>query len=312
MVSESSHGISPSFSSYSTQHCRDGVGVQRLGVVRKGPPNPYGFSGGINGESLLALSHLYPRGPHWRAALHPSSARAWWPLSWWLLAPGAASLLVDSCQSPAHGLGMCCYLVQELSSLQPFFHLTSAYRPCTLLDIVANKERPYVMSIVVMHKSIAVCLGGQWSLNLLPFTVWSLSAQWTASLFATIVPHSLKHLSLKSLQRQINCHCECKPANREMGAGLENTEFSMKSKRSCSRPWKTCVRSLVLFKNPQEKPAIPLPPVMVLPGILHETLGPLEGPEFLKAPQRAWAITDVNICKNPFCLGADGNLHPIT
>lgn len=85
----------------------------------------------------------------------------------------------------------------------------------TLVYIVKNKQRPYVMSIVIAYKSFAVCLGDQWSLNLPLFTVWSLSVQWTASLFSTIVPHSLKHLSLKCLQRQINCHQEFKPGNWE-------------------------------------------------------------------------------------------------
>lgn len=71
------------------------------------------------------------------------------------------------------------------------------------------------MSIVIAYKSFAVCLGDQWSLNLPLFTVWSLSVQWTASLFSTIVPHSLKHLSLKCLQRQINCHQEFKSGKWE-------------------------------------------------------------------------------------------------
>lgn len=83
------------------------------------------------------------------------------------------------------------------------------------VHIVKNKQRPYVMSIVMAYKSFAVRLGDQWSLNLPLFTVWSLSVQWTASLFSTIVPHSLKHLSLKCLQRQINCHQEFKPGNWE-------------------------------------------------------------------------------------------------
>lgn len=88
----------------------------------------------------------------------------------------------------------------------------------TLVYIVENKQRPYVMPIVIVYKSLAVLLGDQWSLNLPLFTVWSLSVQWTAFLFSTIVPHSLKHLSLKCLQRQINCHQEFKPGNwEEMG-----------------------------------------------------------------------------------------------
>lgn len=90
------------------------------------------------------------------------------------------------------------------------------------------------MSIVIIYKSVAVCSGEQWSLNLLLFTVWSLSVQWTAPLFLTIVPHSLKHLSLKWLQRQINCHWEFKPANWGNGKGYEDTRFYMKSKRSSS------------------------------------------------------------------------------
>lgn len=139
------------------------------------------------------------------------------------------------------------HLVQEFSSLQPFFHLTYVYCPRTLLNIVENKQRPYVMSIVAIHKSVAVSLGEQWSLNLLPFTVWSLSAQWTAPLFSTIVPHSLKHLSLKCLQRQINCHWECKPANGEMGAA-GRTQIVYEIQKELLSLWKTSVRSLALFK----------------------------------------------------------------
>lgn len=71
--------------------------------------------------------------------------------------------------------------------------------------------------------------------------------------------------------------------------------------------WKAWVGSGVLFQRPQEKPEIPFLSVTLLPGILH-----LKGPKFQKPPQGAWDITDVNICKNPFCLGADGNLHPTT
>lgn len=65
---------------------------------------------------------------------------------------------------------------------------------------------------------------------------------------------------------------------------------------------------MALFENPQEKPEMPFLSVMVLPGILRETSGRLKCPKFQKVPQRAWDITDVNICKNSFCLGADGNL----
>lgn len=87
--------------------------------------------------------------------------------------------------------------------------------PRTLLYIVKNKQRPYVISIVLVYKSFTVLLGDQWSLNLPLFTVWSLSVQWTAFLFSTIVSHSLKHLSLKCLERQINCHWEFKSGNWE-------------------------------------------------------------------------------------------------
>lgn len=93
-----------------------------------------------------------------------------------------------------------------------------------LVYIVENKQRPYVMSIVIVYKSLTELLGDQWSLNLPLFTVWSLSVQWTAFLFSTIVPHSLKHLSLKCLQRQINCHRGFKPGNWEE-KGHKGTEW---------------------------------------------------------------------------------------
>lgn len=113
-------------------------------------------------------------------------------------------------------LGQTCALLSIIVRLH-FITILKVTYAClyTLVYIVKNKQRPYVMSIVIAYKSFAVCLGDQWSLNLPLFTVWSLSVQWTASLFSTIVPHSLKHLSLKCLQRQINCHQEFKPGNWE-------------------------------------------------------------------------------------------------
>lgn len=166
------------------------------------------------------------------------------------------------------------------------------------------------MPIVVIYKSVAVCLGKQWSLGLPLFTVWSLSAQWTASLLSTIVPHSLKPLSPKCLQRQINCHWECKPGNWGNGSSHKDTWFYVKSSRSSPQPGRLLSEEGRFLENAQEKPKASPLSVTALPGILHETFETAKCPKFQQAPQRAGDITDVNICKNPFCLGADGNTQP--
>lgn len=68
--------------------------------------------------------------------------------------------------------------------------------------------------------------------------------------------------------------------------------------------WETSVGSVALSESPQ--------------GEARDTFSFRNGtsrhshlkcPKFRKAPQGEGDITDVNICKNPFCLGADGNLH---
>lgn len=117
-------------------------------------------------------------------------------------------------------------------------YFTHGYCSRTWPYMVKHKQRPYVMSIVVTYKSVAVCLGAQGSPNRLLFTVWSLSVQWTAPLFSTIVPHSLKHLSPECLQRQTHCRREGKPANWESEDDRQGPRFERSRSHSGRLLWK--------------------------------------------------------------------------
>lgn len=68
------------------------------------------------------------------------------------------------------------------------------------------------MFIVIIYKSL-VCSGVIGEAEPLLFTVWSLRLNELPPWFSTIVPHSLKRLSLKCFQRQMNRHRESRPTN---------------------------------------------------------------------------------------------------
>lgn len=165
------------------------------------------------------------------------------------------------------------------------------------------------MSIVIAYKSFAVCLGDQWSLNLPLFTVWSLSVQWTASLFSTIVPHSLKHLSLKCLQRQINCHQEFKSGKWEWKEsrtywiilhGMVESSFSPQKRLAGQDLRKECFQTSI-----QTRTSFPVENVPLSGNVrsfLHlklSSLHPLtfqESPFASKSSRRNMNLMDINIC----------------
>lgn len=283
---------------YTTWHCWMEWGCE-CKSDDEGHPTPVVSLDSLRQMPLVLSCVFTRRPPLGEPRCTPDMSECGGPLSLWQKAPGSVYLWTFVRTLPKHRDVL--LLSRRIYLLQPFFPLTYVYYWHTLLYIVKNKQRPYVMSIVVINKSIALCLGEQWSLNLLLFTVWSLSVQWTASLFSTIVPHSLKHLSLKCFQRQINCHWECKPANGGNGTRLKDTWFYMKSKRS-SWALARLTRNMALFENPQEKPEIPFLSVMVLPGILYKTFGRLKCPKFQRFPREheIWQMsTSVKILSAP-------------
>lgn len=105
---------------------------------------------------------------------------------------------------------------------------------CILLKI----NRDLMLCPLWLHTKDLLCAWVISEANLPLFTVWSLSVQWTASLFSTIVPHSLKHLSLKCLQRQINCHQEFKPGNWEWKGIRTYWIILHEMMQSSFSPWK--------------------------------------------------------------------------
>lgn len=100
------------------------------------------------------------------------------------------------------------------------------------------------------------------------FTVWSLQLNELPPLFLTIVPHSLKHLSLKCLQRQMNRHRESQPSNWGDGNSLED-RLDLKSKPclSCGGGRGTS------WKFSRKAPKLPFSlSLMALPGISRRHL----------------------------------------
>jgi hypothetical protein len=68
--------------------------------------------------------------------------------------------------------------------------------------------------------------------------------------------------------------------------------------------WEGCVCACVENSTQEsQRPAS-------IPGILQKTSEMATCPEFHRAPQGVQDITDVNICKNPLCPEADGNMEP--
>lgn len=144
-------------------------------------------------------------------------------------------------------------------------------------------------------------LGRAVKLDLFLFTVWSLQFNELPPLFLTIVPHSLKHLSLKCLQRQMNRHRESQPTNWGDRNSLED-RLDLKSKPCLSwrGGWGNFLEIL------QQSPKLPFSLINGTSRHLQETLEPAKCPEFQRPPWRHRDIADVNICKNLFCLEADG------
>lgn len=144
-------------------------------------------------------------------------------------------------------------------------------------------------------------LGRAAKLNLFLFTVWSLQLNELPPLFLTIVPHSLKHLSLKCLQRQMNRHRESQPASRGEEAqpgGQIRPEIQTLSLMGWG--WGDFLEIL------QKSPKLPFSLINGTSRHLQETSEPAKCPEFQRPPWRRRDIADVNICKNLLCPEADG------
>lgn len=167
---QSSPGLSSLFLVSTAEHGWDGVGVGTQGVVRKGI---------VSLDSSKEVdSWSAPCRPYWGRCSASQPCQS----------VGAPLVCGSGCQELLPYFWTFVGALSKQRGVLPlstrisfppaiFFYFTHRYCSHTLLYIVKHKQKPYVMSIMVICKRVAVCLGEQGSSNLLLCTVWSLSVQ---------------------------------------------------------------------------------------------------------------------------------------